>query len=168
MPYYRFELASSLQPQAILERISAQVTAPRSFAAEFERGFRFGRIPGPPFIGTVEADAFEITRDIRYRNSFLPRIKGRVRSVSTGSCIDVRMYIHPAVAIIMVVWLVGFGAAAMVSLHGLMRGGDEPLVLMPLVIFVVGILVVCVGFFPEAFKARRMLEQILARPPGVR
>ena len=58
------------------------------------------------FMGEVRDDGtFDILRDINYRNSFLPFIKGRIDSDGGGSRITARMAMHKAVVIFTTFWL---------------------------------------------------------------
>ena len=71
----------------------------------------------PPFLGKVEGSRFRCWRDIRYRNSFLPRIAGRVVASPDGAKIEVTMHLHPVVFIFMLFWLGAVGAGALLALH---------------------------------------------------
>ena len=66
------------------------------------------------------------------------------------------MYLHPAVAVFMLLWLgaVGLGAAA--ALSQVNRGGAA---LAPIGLLVFVVVLMLTGFYPEAIKARRLLEQ---------
>ena len=101
MPFYRCELAANLTAESAMARIRAMITPRPSPWNGFQRSFT---IPIFPFIGTVEGDRFRVRRDIRYRNSFLPIVLGRVRTVPTGVRVGVTMFLHPTVAVFMLVW----------------------------------------------------------------
>ncbi|WP_153067366.1 hypothetical protein [Steroidobacter cummioxidans] len=86
----------------------------------------------------------------------MPRIAGRVDSYPNGTKIDVVMYLHPVVLVFMLFWLggVGLGAAAV------LRQGDGGVgTLVPMGMFAFGVALTLGGFYPEAIKARRLLEQ---------
>ena len=105
----------------------------------------------------MEGNELRFYRDIRYRNSFLPRIYGKVVPSPGGAQVDVLMTLHPVVALFILFWLgaVGFGAAVTAA-HSSLQAA-----LFPLGMFVFGVALTFVGFFPEALKARRLLEQNL-------
>jgi hypothetical protein len=107
---------------------------------------------GPPFIGCVGDDSFSLRRHISGRNSFLPRIKGRIIPTNSGTRINVIMFIHPFSALFMTFWLgvVGYGALRDTSAF--------PAILWGMFLFGVTLILVC--FFPEALKARRMLHDL--------
>src|SRR5918999_1352654 len=101
MPLYRFQIESHLTTQAVLERVRALVREPPGFRQSLKESFGWRPGSAPPFIGKIEGSEFKCYRDIRYRNSFLPRIAGHVGSCPTGTKIDVFMYLQPFVAVFM-------------------------------------------------------------------
>jgi hypothetical protein len=117
-----------------------------------------------PFLGVVQDESFKIRRDIRYRNSFLPILRGRLTAHGLGTRVSVTMALHPLVAIFMGVWLgmVGFGIFRVPSSHSL----------IPVGMFLFGVALPLAGFIPEAVKAKRLLSDALAHsmpnagPPG--
>ena len=160
MPIYRFELEARLGTQAAIARLKELVGPPRSFW----RGLWFGGDDvTPPFIGKIEGDFFRIRRDIRYRNSFQPLVWGRISSVPMGTRISVTMFLHPIVALFVAVWFCGVGVGVWSFFHA--PGSTNHWVsIVPVCLLVFGIALVCGGFFPEAIKARRLLEQAFAKP----
>ena len=161
MRLYRFTFAVSMpQPQAVA-RLQALVGPPRSFLEEVKRSLTSQRKASPPFIGTIEADSFRIRRDIRYRNSFLPLIRGRVTSTPTGAQIHVTMSLHPAVVVFLLVWV----GVLRIPLEAIVRAPsvqDGWAHFVPVGLLLMGLGLVCGGFFPEALKARRILEHAFA------
>lgn len=159
MYLYRFQIRSHLSQQGVLERVRAVLgNAPGKSYRERPEG-------SPPFIGSVDGSHFECHRDVRYEagkmpirysNSFLPRIRGRVDSDAGGTRIDVFMDLHPAVLVFILLYL---GAAAFGAATVLIRGERDRADLTPLGFFVFGLALVAIGFYPEAIKARRILEK---------
>jgi hypothetical protein len=117
MAFYRFQLQSHLDTQAVLERIRSLVRQRPGLRESLKESFGVRPGDNPPFIGTVDGDHFSLYRDIRYRNSFLPRIRGRVSSAPAGTNIDVIMYLHPLVLLFMLFWLSGMGFGVISTLH---------------------------------------------------
>jgi len=155
MALYRFQIRSDLSAQAVLERIRTLARERPGFGQSLKESFGWGKGGSPPFIGRVEGNCFKLYRDIRYRNSFLPRIRGHVNPYRDGSNIEVTMYLHPLVLVFMLFWLGFVGAGAVATLgHG---KGDHALV--PLGMLVFGVALTLGGFYPEALKARRILEE---------
>ena len=160
MPIYRFQFESPLTARAVLERVRTVTREAPRFWQSVKESFSGRQADGIPFIGVVEGNSFQLRRDIRYRNSFLPQVKGRVEATAGGTMVFVTMHLHPAVGVFMVLWLGGVGVAAF-DLLASAHGSAVP-ALIPLGMFVFGIALTAVGFYPEAFKARRLLEQCVS------
>src|SRR5215469_5375353 len=101
MAFYRFQLRSDLSTQAVLDRIQTLTRERPGFGQSLKESFGWREGGSPPFIGGVEGNSFKLYRDIRYRNSFLPRIRGHVRAYRDGTNIDVTMHLHPVVLVFM-------------------------------------------------------------------
>jgi hypothetical protein len=163
MPFYRCELAANLTAESALARIKAAVEPPPTFWQLLQRAVGRGPAAVPPFVGNVEGDRFRVRRVTWYRNDFRPIVTGRVMSVPTGVRVRVTMFLQPAVAVFMLVWFSAFGLAAGVGAWTYLRTprDAQPGSLAPLAMLIFGTLLVGGGFFPEALKARRVLEQVL-------
>jgi hypothetical protein len=157
-------MQSHLPAQTVLERVKALVREAPGFRQSLKEAFGFRPDGGPPFIGKVQGNEFKCYRDIRYRNSFLPRIAGRVDSDHNGTRIDVIMYLHPLVLVFVLFWLGGVGVGAAAALR---QGDGGPWTLVPIGMFVFGVALTLGGFYPEAIKARRLLEQHIRSPTSV-
>lgn len=157
MPFYRFQIESTLPAQTVLQRIRTLVREKPGFWQSIKESF--GKRPDdcPPFIGKVEGDAFCMYRDIRYRNSFLPQVRGSVVSTSRGSRVLITMYLHPLVALFVLFWLGAVGAGSLAAFSS--QNGNTGLALIPAGMFLFGIVLTVGAFYPEALKARRILEQ---------
>jgi hypothetical protein len=66
------------------------------------------------------------------------------------------MYLHPLVLAFMLFWLGGVGLGAVAALR---QGDGGAATLVPIGMFVFGVALTLGGFYPEAIKARRLLEQ---------
>ncbi len=157
MPLYRFHIESSLSTQVVLVRIHGLVRETPTFWASLKEQFGSRPDNAPPFIGKVEGDTFHIRRDIRYRNSFLPLVRGQVAASRLGTRINITMSLHPLVTIFILFWLGGVGFGGFAAAHT-----NPKQAIIPLGMFIFGIVLTFGGFFPEAFKARRLLEQSLS------
>ncbi|MGI3777318.1 MAG: hypothetical protein ACRYGC_08495 [Janthinobacterium lividum] len=63
--------------------------------------------------GRVHPDRVVVERRIGYRNSFQPRLVGRMRDWETGTCFDVSVGMHPAVWIFLAFWVLMLGPLAL-------------------------------------------------------
>jgi hypothetical protein len=154
LPYRAFELYSALPPGEVLQRI-ARVTEPR-------RWIRFGSA-AQPFEGAVEGSSFDLLRTISYRNSFLPRVRGSVRGIATGSRLAVTMTLHPAVMVFLFVWVGGVLTIGAGLVLGALNGQVEFYFAFLPVGMLLFLWVLAVGAFTfEARKAERLLRELVA------
>jgi hypothetical protein len=164
MPFYRFQLDVTLKPEAVAERLRSIVRKPRGFVESFRDVFKSKDPADCPFLGSVEVDSFRIRRDIKYRNSFLPQVRGTIIPASNGSAVNITMFMHPITALFMVVWFMGVGAGAVGIVAA--QGASGAMASVPFAMFVFGVALVAGGFFPEAFKAKRILSEALGAEPA--
>jgi hypothetical protein len=156
LPYERFTIETALAIEEAQRRL-AEAVEPRKYV----------RWPlqarSKPFEGSVTREQFEIRRVIGYRNSFLPRISGHIRQGPIGATIDITLALHPVVLSFMAVWLLGVGCAALVVVSAAFRAGAfEPFGLIPIGMFVFGVLLCTLGFNFEAVKAKSLLKQLFS------
>ena len=97
IPYEKFQIDSGLSAADVLQRIK-QHTGERTLFS-FQSSHEFS--------GHVSEREFEITKNISYRNSFLPVIEGKVEQTSTGARVTISMRLHLAVICFMFVWFSG-------------------------------------------------------------
>lgn len=142
MPLYWFHIDVPRQPNVLSERLRSVVRAEPDILEYFGRMWTWKKPIGPPFIGSVQAESFAIRRDIRGRNSFLPRIRGRIIPTPTGSRIDVIMFLHPFTALFMILWLGIVGNVA------LMATSRSALILAGM-FFIFAVALTAGGFFPK-------------------
>lgn len=147
MPFYRFQIDVNAPPPVVIERLRSIVRDKPTFGESLRKMWSFGKPASTPFIGSVQDESFKIRRDIRYRNSFLPIIWGRVTQNGVGARVYVTMFIHPLVAFFMIFWL-GMAGFAAVSIRSASSSG----------MFIFGLALVLGGFIPEAIKAKRLIS----------
>lgn len=110
----RIALSSPLPPDEVDRRLRAVTRAPAPLSGLFNGNFR--RLAGSAtFVGSIDGNGFAMRRDIRYRNSFLPRISGSVHAATDGARIELRFVPHPLVFAFMVTWL-GIAVTALIGL----------------------------------------------------
>ena len=153
MPFYRFEIDVNAPPPVVVERLRAIVRGKLSFWESVRQSFPFNQAEGPPFIGSVQDDSFKMRRNIRYRNSFLPMIRGTIASYGVATRVSVTMFLHPIVAIFMIFWL---GSIASVAIsHPTMSP-------IPWFMLAFGVALTVGGFIPEAIKAKRLIAEAVS------
>ena len=152
-PWHAFTVDGGMPPDLATVLIASQV-GPREFL--------FPTLT-KAFTGSVADGGFKIMRVIRYRNSFLPVVTGRIEPHDTGSRIHVRMRLHLFSAVFMAVWM-GFAVVAVagfVTAYASNPGNrDVGALLAPLGMAVFGWALTTFGFWFEANKQERMLREI--------
>ncbi|MGC4006343.1 MAG: hypothetical protein QM811_25770 [Pirellulales bacterium] len=157
LPYDAFTLDTDLAPGVVVERLRAVV--------EPYRVFRFGGY-SKPFQGYVEPDEFAFSRVIEYRNSFLPRITGRIVARANGTTLDVRVAMHPFVTVFLIVWLSGVTIAFLVTcVVAVQRHETAWTMLIPLGMLLFGYGLAMGGFWSEARGTPRTIQAILNDAP---
>ena len=150
-------LSSPKPPEAVLQILRANTSA-RPPSLWFPSNVR------ECFNGTIADNTFRLQRNIQYRNSFLPVIRGRVDPTETGSEIHLKMSIPPLVIVFMAVWFAFVVLACLATIFGTIFGDSPfPLLgrLLPWGMLLFGILLAVVPFRIEAQKAQEKLESLL-------
>jgi len=155
IPLEKFTIHSSRNPDHVRETL-LEVVDPRQILPWDAKN------SAKPYQGEIGDRAFQISRIISYRNSFLPLINGRITPEETGSKIEIFISLDPLVFIFMLVWLGMVGNMGILFLLATLGEGNfEPAALIPLGMFLFGFLLVFVGFKPEAAKAKKFLRELL-------
>ena len=167
LPYTRTRYTSPLPLLEIMRRVQTMtVTQPAGW-----RGWLAAR-PTQPYLGHVREamGSFELQRNISYRNSFLPLIKGAVEvpggvaalgQPSTGSLVQLTIRMQVLVSLFMLVWLSGVGFGCLVMLVS----WPGPIGLIPFGMLALGILLVWLGFWTEANKTEAFFKDLLLLTP---
>ncbi len=153
LPYRSLSIHTELTPAEVTARLSEDVTQQR-------RLFTM-QTPAAPYRGVVSADRFELVRQITYRNSFLPVVRGEITSTPNGSRVDVHMRLMHIVFAFMAVWFGGVVVGCITVLPALLTG-FELAMLAPYVMLVLGTLFVSSFFGLEAQRAESFLRSKLA------
>ncbi len=159
LPFDNITLYSPYSPEEAISRLRAVVEPRRTFALFTTRQM--------PYEGWIKGGEFEITRIIRYRNSFLPIITGNVQTIIGGTNINIQMKPNVFVLLFMAVWLGGTGIGLISTLIPFLTGdqqADLGAVLFTGGMFFVGYLMIMFGYKSEARKSKRFfLELFQAR-----
>ena len=95
-PYYRQTFVSSYSKEEILEKV-------RKVTQE-GINYRESAVSKHEFNGTVGTNSFELSRIITQSNTFLPLIKGRIESTSTGSILFITCEMFYTTRVLLVLW----------------------------------------------------------------
>jgi hypothetical protein len=153
LPYQRFSIETRLSMDEVMHRLHTAVAAPAYW--QWTR-------PPQPFQGSVTGTSFTIHRVIGYRNSFRPRVAGRIVPGHSATAIECTMTMEPVVQVFMALWLsfaaIGFaaGGIALLGGHGLAGGAG----LVPFLFLPFGIAMCTFGYGFEAPKTKRALHDL--------
>lgn len=115
------------------------------------------------YTGRVYQNKFEIKRNINYRNSFLPTIKGEVIDGINGAKINVKMDLIIFVKFFMSIWLSGVSIALVFALNTLFtdKSSSINIISIPLIMLIAGIAMMLFCFKYESRKSIEDLKKIL-------
>ncbi|MCT7982521.1 hypothetical protein NG796_04365 [Laspinema sp. A4] len=153
-PSQRFTITTYLSPDDVEKKLIAVVDPPpQGIQFQWKRSEK-------PYRGQLGEHSFKISRIISYRNSFLPQIEGRIQPHGKGSQIEIEMKLHPIVIIFMCVWLSLVGQFALMFLVVLFKEEFEPAFLIPVGMFIFGLVLPLIGFLPEAKGSKQFLREL--------
>jgi hypothetical protein len=157
LPYQKFTLQSHLRSDEVIQRLNAVIKPPRKWSLNpFNKG-------DGKFQGEVTGSRFQIIRDIAYRNSFLPMVRGVVTPSAEGSTIKVVIRMNVLVIAFMLLWLGGVCLAIFTTFHQIStcQGNHCTGLIVPIGMFIFGLVLPLIGFLPEAWKAKKFLSSTL-------
>ncbi|MEL3907006.1 MAG: hypothetical protein P1P65_08305 [Treponema sp.] len=114
------------------------------------------------FEGKIFEDSFKIRRIMRYRNSFLPIIIGKIEETDSGSKIKIKMRMNGFVIGFISLWftVVIISCIAM-FLAMLLSTFNRPSGFIPFIMFFFGILIVIIPNKIEVKKGQEKLQALL-------
>lgn len=155
-PVEQHLLKTSLSVAEVVQRLAAELNPSPSSS---------GRLwpvqPNASFAGKLEGHTFVISKVIRYRNSFLPRISGTIYEDIDGTAIRIKMRLHTPVLIFIALWVTGVTIAGVTTL--LSRSIS---ILIPLAMLLFLYLLATAAFKWESGKALRELQSLWNTGPA--
>lgn len=160
LPYDRFTIQTREPLLGVIERLDAQIEAPKAIRWNFSRNHT-------PYEGTIDSSGFKIYRIIHYRNSFLPNIRGRFKALPDKTVIRITMTLHPFVTAFLIFWfLIWYSATIPIFLFGALSGNvDRFIALQFLGLPLVILFTFWCAFWYEANRSRHELTQIIRGEP---
>lgn len=160
LPFEKYTLICNLSIDEIIKRLEKNIdldSTPRFFGTNSSSG--------KPYKGKCSESTFSITRVINYRNSFLPLIKGELSAYLNQTRINITMRPTLPVLVFSSIWL---GIVGIVALFFILAALSPPadsditfsLALVPLGMFIFGILLITLSFNAESKKARIFLADL--------
>jgi len=121
LPLYRFHVDLPVPVEVATERLRAVVAEPPGFLHSLVTSPTKTAVSNSQFLGAFQGNIFRLRRNIPYRNSFQPQIKGEMLYLPNGTRVRAVMFMHPMSIILTLFWV-----AVMASrvLNGSNGGGD--------------------------------------------
>lgn len=158
LPFEKHTYISSMPPWELIDHLSDWIAPSSVFSFKL-----FGKSHKKPYEGEVNGNQFRINRVIGYRNSFLPKISGRIEVSDNGSIVHILMRPNVLVLAFMTMWL---GIAGYLFLGGLViflssEHQTLSIVLVPGGMFLFGYSLLLGAFKYESIQSRKDLEKAL-------
>ena len=153
LPYRRFTIETSLGPDEVRERLREAI------AAQWTRGFTQ---PAQPLVGDFDGTSFDITRYIRGRNSFKPRIRGTVEPAGSGTRLSGTMRLHAIVIVFIGAFVFAAGSVFLAgAARSVARDQLDPMVLPAMGVLAFLTVMTLGGFAIEVHGAFRDLIRVV-------
>ncbi|MCK4667838.1 hypothetical protein KAU33_13860 [Candidatus Dependentiae bacterium] len=157
LPFEDIVYITYLSEVKVIERLSNQLEQKKRSLKEII----FRSYPNKPYTGKIEGNTFKMFRNIRYSNSFLPRITGEIKKDIQGTRIEVKMQLHIFVLIFISLWMGGVIFACLATLLHLFTSSEFNIfLLVPFAMFVFGYGLTMVGFKSESIKSKKFLAKL--------
>lgn len=151
IPYEKFQIDTGLSSVEVAQLIRTVTGEKKLFDLNHSHEFS----------GYVKESEFEITKNISYRNSFLPIIEGKIEQKGTGTQVTISMRLHFFVICFMFIWFSGVGIGCITVISNMEN--FSPPMLIPFGMLIFGISLVSGGFWYEASKQKKRLVELLSK-----
>ncbi|HCG7094557.1 hypothetical protein P3538_22730 [Vibrio parahaemolyticus] len=150
IPYHDFQFDSALSKDEVLNKIQDRTDKPTMLRRRKRK----------EFTGSVFTNSFDISKNLRRRNSFSPIIKGCVEDIDAGARITILMRMHPLIIVLTLFWLVFIGASSVVMLY---RAENIELPLfIPIIMLFCGLVFPPVSFWSEVRRQETRIRELLS------
>ena len=156
MPFVKVKYRTNLPMDDVLKKLDSVI--------EPKKNTVFGGLSyTKAFSGELFDDNFIITRNIVYRNSFLPVIKGKIYCENGNTIIEMFLRLHLFVIVFLSIWLsIPFMLICLVLFNLIVKQtGSLNSIIMPMILFLFGCFVMIGGFNYENAKAQNIIKELL-------
>jgi hypothetical protein len=166
MAIYRFQIEMPFSAEEAAARLRRLVTEPLENLTSNIRFWDFFRAANPmtpAFRGKITPEAFYLRQNLRWLKPL--NVNGRISPVPNGANLVILIYGNPISIAAFIIWLTVVAAITCYAIFAPADPySDRAGVVMGLTsMFVLGVTIMCVPFFPCAFEIRRMIEETLAQ-----
>jgi hypothetical protein len=163
LPFENYVLTTKLSFDEVLNRLSNNI--------ERKQGFSFSALSRSytkPYTGQITGTTFTMSRNINYRNSFLPEITGQITTYLGLTQINIKMRPVIFVLVFISLWLgivglacIGILLAGIVQFRQVLQNGFSPMLFIPFGMFVFGCLLTYFAFKVESKSSKEFLARLL-------
>lgn len=163
LTFENYVLTTKLSVDEVLKRIADNIQQKQSFSfSAFSRNYT------KPYTGQISGTAFTMSRNIDYRNSFLPVITGQISTYLGQTQINIKMRPVTIVLIFISFWLgivglvcIGTLLAGLLQIKQILQNGFSPILLIPFGMFAFGCLLTHFAFKGESKNSKEFLAILL-------
>ncbi len=162
LPFENYILKTKLSVDEVLNRLADNI--------QKEQGFVFSNFNNnytKSYSGQIIGMTFRMSRNINYRNSFLPVITGQISTCIGQTQISIKMRPVTFVLIFISFWLgivglvcIGMLIAGLLQLKQILQNGFSPMLLIPYGMFAFGCLLTHFAFKGESEKSKEFLARL--------
>jgi hypothetical protein len=163
LPFENYVVTTSLSVDEVVNRIAHNIEPRKKFNfSSFSRNY------SKPYTGEINSTTFTMTRNINYRNSFLPIIKGQIIPFPGRTQISMKMRPTIFALIFISFWLgivtlfcIGLLLVGLLRFRQILQTGFSPMFLIPFAMFVFGSLLIHFSFKRESKISKDFLARLL-------
>jgi hypothetical protein len=163
LPFEDYTLTTRLSVNEIIKRLNDNTEEKRNLSFS-----SFGQNYQKPYTGHITSSTFTMSRNINYRNSFLPVITGRITALGGQTQVNIKMRPVLIVSIFISFWLgiVGLICAAilltgLIQFKDILQNGFPFGIIIPFGMFAFGCLLTHFAFKTESKKSKEFLAKLL-------
>ena len=163
VPFEKYILTTKLSCDDIYKRLADNIEPKQNI-----QFFAFNRNSAKPYEGEISGNSFTMSRIIKYNNSFLPVIKGKISSIVGQT--QIRIVMRPEMFFLMFgsLWMAivglfcaGLLLAGFLNFKQIVEHGFSPAFLIPFGMFIFGYLLISISFKKESKKSQQFLATLL-------
>lgn len=159
IPFEKITIETGLRASEVEERLISIIETDPEMR---KRHWLTGSIKSnKEFEGNIYQGQITISPIINYKNSFLPDISGRIKSLTFGSEIELKLKLKTPIVIFAALWFGIVGLVSLIMFMQILSGNFEPGFIVPFIMLIFGYLVFTLGFKKESIKARKRIMEIV-------
>jgi hypothetical protein len=163
LPFENYVLTTKLSVDEVLNRLANNI--------ENKQDFNFSNLSrtySKAYTGQIIGTTFTMTRNINYRNSFLPEINGQITTYLGQTQVNIKMRPMIFLLVFISLWLgivglvcIGILLAGIFQFKQVIQNGFSPMLFIPFGMFAFGCLLTYFAFKGESKNSKEFLARLL-------